>query len=268
MEKDFRLDLKQGPYFHSYSRNGRDLLLGGQRGHVALFDWHKPRIKTELQLEERINDVCTLFDDSLFAVAQKKHLYMYDNNGIEIHCIRKHKFVHKLTYLPYHFLLCSIGKFGILKYIDISTGEDVSALNTKSGPCGVMQQNPWNAVIHLGHLNGSVTLWSPKTLKPLAKMLCHKAPVTSVNIDMLGRYLVTSGADNKIKVWDLRKFGLLHGHHKKVSKPNCVALSQKNMLAVAEGPRVSVYENIVVKKLDNQVKRALFPGHRITVFVF
>lgn len=55
--ENFSLKLKHGPYVHSYSRDGRNLLLGGQKGHVSLIDWHKPLIKTELFLKEKVRDV-------------------------------------------------------------------------------------------------------------------------------------------------------------------------------------------------------------------
>jgi U3 small nucleolar RNA-associated protein 7 len=35
----FELKLEGGPYVAEYSRNGRDLLLGGRKGHVATMDW-------------------------------------------------------------------------------------------------------------------------------------------------------------------------------------------------------------------------------------
>ena len=45
-----------------------------------------------------------------------------------------------------------------------------------------MAQNPWNAVLALGHANGCVTHWTPNMATPVVKMLCHRVsrgcPVT------------------------------------------------------------------------------------------
>ena len=42
--------LALGPYCCAYSHNGRSLLLGGHKGHVALLDWRRLKIITELQV--------------------------------------------------------------------------------------------------------------------------------------------------------------------------------------------------------------------------
>ena len=47
---------------------------------------------------------------------------------------------------------------------------------TRMGTCDVLRQNPWNAVVHLGHSNGVVSMWTPNMSTPVVKMLCHKVP--------------------------------------------------------------------------------------------
>jgi len=48
--------------------------------------------------------------------------YIYDNKGVEIHCLKNHERPYRLDFLPYHFLLTSVGHSGWIKWQDVSTG--------------------------------------------------------------------------------------------------------------------------------------------------
>lgn len=108
-KKRFELKLDQlGPYVFDYSRNGRELLLAGRKGHVATMDWRQGKLGCELQLGETIRDVRWLHNNQFFAVSQKKYVYIYDRNGVELHCLRKLQEATHLEFLPYHFLLVAL----------------------------------------------------------------------------------------------------------------------------------------------------------------
>ena len=110
-------------------------------------------------MKETVRAVQWLHNETMFAAAQKRTLYIYDQAGTEaccvvrvasahprqIHVLDKHIDVNRLEFLPYHFLLASVGNAGYLKYQDTSTGRLVGELRTKLGPCDVMRQNPSNA---------------------------------------------------------------------------------------------------------------------------
>ena len=79
-----------------------------------------------------------------------------------------------------------------------------------------MRQNPQNGIIHLGHSNGTVTLWSPNMGHSLVKMLCHRGPVRSLAVDTSGRYMATCGADSQVKTWDVRMYKEIHSYYSAV----------------------------------------------------
>jgi U3 small nucleolar RNA-associated protein 7 len=190
-----------GPYNIDYTRNGRHLLFAGKKGHVAILDCVKLKVGMELQLKEEVYDVHYLHNETMFAVAQNKFTYIYDHKGIEIHCMKKHERPFKLDFLPYHFLLTSVGHSGWIKWHDISIGQYVAGFNTGHGPCKVLKHNPVNAVSHLGHSNGVVSLWSPASNKALISIFCHRSPITDIAIDREGFYMATAGLDGFMKVY-------------------------------------------------------------------
>lgn len=108
-KKGFELKLEDlGPYVADYTRNGRDLLLAGRKGHVSTMDWRAGELGCELQLGENVRDAKWLHNNQYFAVAQKNYVYIYDHAGVEIHCLQKHIDVHHMQFLPYHFLLATV----------------------------------------------------------------------------------------------------------------------------------------------------------------
>ena len=107
--KGFELKLNDlGPYLADYTRNGRSLLLAGRKGHVSTMDWQAGKLGCELQLRETVQDAKWLHNNQYFAVAQKKYVYIYDQAGVEIHCLKKHVDVTDMQFLPYHFLLATL----------------------------------------------------------------------------------------------------------------------------------------------------------------
>ncbi|KAK0705209.1 WD40-repeat-containing domain protein [Lasiosphaeris hirsuta] len=253
-QKGFELKLENlGPYVCEYSRTGRDLLLAGRKGHVATMDWREGKLGCELQLGETIRDARWLHNNQYFAVAQKKYVYIYDANGVELHCLRKHVEVTHMEFMPYHFLLATLGIGGQLKYQDTSTGQLVAELPTKLGTPVSLAQNNYNGVLHIGHQNGTVTLWSPNTGEPLVKLLAHRGPVRDLAIDREGRYMVTAGQDNKMAVWDIRMFKEVNSYFTR-SPASSVAISDTGLTAVGWGTRTTVWKGLFSKERSVQEK--------------
>ncbi|EKG11144.1 hypothetical protein MPH_11762 [Macrophomina phaseolina MS6] len=253
-KKGFELKLTDlGPYVADYTRNGRELLLAGRKGHVATMDWRDGKLGCELQLGETVRDAKWLHNNQSFAVAQKKYVYIYDHQGVEIHKLQKHIDVTHLEFLPYHFLLASIGNAGYLKYTDTSTGQMVIELPTRQGSPTAFAQNPYNAILHVGHQNGQVSLWSPNSTDPLVKLLAHRGPVRSIAMDREGRYMVSTGQDMKMAVWDIRMFKEVNNYF--VRQPgSSVAISDRNLTAVGWGTQVSIWRGLFDKAVEDQQK--------------
>ncbi|KAI9884775.1 MAG: Small subunit (SSU) processome component [Watsoniomyces obsoletus] len=251
-KKGFELKLEDlGPYAADYSRNGRDLLLCGRKGHVATMDWREGKLGCELQLGETVRDGKWLHNNQYFAVAQKKYVYIYDAAGVELHCLKRLSEVSHLEFLPYHFLLASVGKAGHLIYTDTSTGRQVADCATRMGSPTALAQNPQNAILHVGHQNGTVTLWSPNSGTPLVKLLPHKGPVRSIAIDREGRYMVSAGQDLKMAVWDIRMFKELNRYF--VRRPgSSLAISDRNLTAIGWGTQVSIWKGLFDKNRAEQ----------------
>jgi U3 small nucleolar RNA-associated protein 7 len=258
-QKGFELELKDlGPYKASYSRNGRDLLLAGRKGHVATMQWRDGKLGCELQLGETVRDAIWLHNNQSFAVAQKKYTYIYDSAGVEIHKLEKQIEVTNMEFLPFHFLLATIGNAGYLKYTDTSTGQLVAEIPTKLGTPTAFGQNKYNAIMHVGHQNGAVTLWSPNSTTPLVKLLAHHGPVRSLTMDREGRYMVSAGSDMKMAVWDIRTFKPLSTYF--LRQPGAsIDISERNLTAVGWGTQVSVWRGLFDRARPDQSEKIQSP---------
>lgn len=106
----YHLDLKDhGPYMLRYDRSGRHALLAGRGnnggGHLAIVDQHTLASTTEFFIQDIVRDACFLQDSSLMAVSQRQNVYIYDENGAEVHRLGGHQLVTGMEFLPYHWLL-------------------------------------------------------------------------------------------------------------------------------------------------------------------
>jgi len=259
-------DLKLGqyaPYGMSYDRSGRyGLLRGHGGGHVAVMDCHTLALRTEFHVNEIVRDGTFLHNPTMLALAQKKNVFIYDDAGSEIHRMTDHTDIFRMQFLPYHWLLATVGRAGYLRYHDTSTGEPVSTHRTRLGPCSVMRQNPSNAVIHLGHTNGTVTLWSPANSDYLVKILCHRgSPISCLSVDRSGRYMVTGGADSQVRIWDLRMYKETHSYFTRGGPPTDLDISQRGILGIGHGCHTTFWspEALKVKVTSPYMGHAL-PG--------
>ncbi|GIL70431.1 hypothetical protein Vretimale_3566 [Volvox reticuliferus] len=258
--KVFDLSLPElGPYKLSFTRNGRFMLLGGSLGHLAIMDWQRAHLVCEVQVREAVRDVVFLHNETFFAAAQKKYVYVYDKRGLEVHCLQDHTLVNALDFLPHHFLLTSIGEYGVLRYQDTSTGHIVAQHKTHLGPCSVMRHNPYNGVIMLGHARGCVTMWTPNLTTAAVKMLCHTGPVNALAVDPSGTYMATAGMDSQIKVWDVRMLRPMHTYYSHAPVTS-MDISQRGLLAVGYGRKLQIWQDALRNKAKSPYLNHNLPG--------
>jgi len=262
------MDLKLGQkYAIRFTRSGRHIVLGGERGHLAVVDALRQRVITEVNLEnEVVHDVTPLHNESLFAAAQRKYLYIYDHTGTEVHQLRSHIEPRKIEFLPYHFLLASVGRSSRVVYQDVSTGSLVASLRSRMGPCSILAQNPKTAVLATGHAGGIVALWAPTNGDALAKIMCHPAPITAVGFDRSGQRMVTSALDGRVSIWDARKLGdKLNTYHVRAPRvATCLSVSDTGLLAVANsGGEVTIWKDVFgeEKQKDPYLTYRMPSGH-------
>ena len=141
----------------------------------------------------------------------------------------------------------------MLRYQDTSTGNLVAELPTRLGQPTSLGQNPYNAVLHVGHQNGTVTLWSPNTAEPLVKLLAHRGPVRSVAMDREGRYMVTGGQDQRMAIWDIRMFKEVNNYFTR-QPAQSIAISDKGLTAVGWGTQTTIWKGLFDKNSPVQEK--------------
>jgi len=249
-DKGFDLNLPQfGPYTIDYSRNGRMLALGGKMGHVAAIDWTNQRLKCEINVQESVHDIKWLHTETMFAVAQKKWTYIYDNQGIELHCLKQLDHVLRMEFLPYHFLLATSSEYGFLSWLDVSVGKMVSQFNAQHGRLPIMTQNPNNAVICLGHSKGVVSMWTPNIREPVVRLWTHKQPLTSLAVDRSGTYMATSAMDRSMKIWDIRMLKCLLDYQLP-HVPSQIQFSDRKLIGVSMENEVQIYKDACTKAVD------------------
>lgn len=114
---------------------------------------------------------------------------------------------------------------------------------TKLGQPVSLGQNRYNAIMHVGHQNGAVTLWSPNSQEPLVKLLAHRGPVRSLAMDRVGRYMVSTGQDQRMAVWDIRMFKEVNSYFTR-QPASSVAISDTGLTAVGWGTQTTIWKGL------------------------
>merc|ERR1712238_39922 len=199
---------------------------------------------------EKVRDGIFLHDRTMFALAQRRNVFIYDDTGTELHRLEEHVGVRSMQFLPHHWLLNTTSDTGMIRYHDTSTGKIVSQHRSRMGCTKISALNESNAVVHCGHTNGTVSLWSPAQSTFLAKIQCHRGnPISAMCIDRSGSTMITAGQiDHQIKIWDLRNtYQEVHSYQARGQSASSLDLSQRNVLAVGHGSRTTFWPSEAIR---------------------
>jgi U3 small nucleolar RNA-associated protein 7 len=123
----------------------------------------------------------------------------------------------------------------------------LTQIATRLGSPASMTHNPHSAIVHLGHANGTMTLWSPNMSSPHVKLLAHRGPVAAMAVDpsesSAGRYCATAGLDGTVKIWDGRMWGKEVRSWTVRNSPTTMSYSGRGILAVGGKSGVTTYQS-------------------------
>ena len=263
----FDLELPEyGPFNIDFTKNGKYLLMGGEKGNISMIDWKEKNLILDFNVETKINSIKFLQNDSMFAVGQNDHLYIYDNQGIELHSLDYIPSPLFLEFLPYHFLLVSALKNNKIKYLDISIGQIVSEIKTNSGMISCLTQNPNNAVIITGHSNGLIQMWTPNYGDtPVVKIFAHSSKINSICVDLEGNYLTSVANDSRMKIWDLRNTYKSLYEYYNPNIANNLAISQKGLLAVSYNNVIEIWKDFALSKQKEPYMKHHFKDNKTKI---
>lgn len=105
-------------------------------------------------------------------------------------------------------------------------------------------------------------MWTPSVSTPVVKMACHKGPVLDMAVDRSGTYLVTTGVDAKVKVWDLRTYNEVHSYFSPIPATS-VDISQRGVLATGFSSTVMTWKDALKTKQADPYIKHMIPGSQI-----
>ena len=105
-------------------------------------------------------------------------------------------------------------------------------------------------------------MWSPTTKESLVTMQCHASTVTSLAIDPTGKYMVTTGRDNRLKIWDVRTYKELYSYFTPCPASS-VDISQRGVVSFACNNTVQMWKDCFVEEQSKPYMKHQIARQRI-----
>lgn len=112
-----------------------------------------------------------------------------------------------------------------------------------------------------------MTFWTPNMSEAVVKVLCHRGPVRAVAFDSGGTYMATTGADARMKIWDLRTYKPIQDYFT-TSPGASVDISQRGLLSVGFRSHVQVWKDALATKASAPYLRHELPGSEVETVRF
>jgi WD40 repeat protein len=89
-----------------------------------------------------------------------------------------------------------------------------------------------------------VKLWDLKSFQEVAKLEGHVAQVVTLAFDLTGTQLLSGGADQQLKVWDLKTRERINGLGKHTTAVNGVVCGETGIVAITEDGSLFEYTEL------------------------
>jgi WD40 repeat protein len=100
----------------------------------------------------------------------------------------------------------------------------------------------------------TIWLWRLKLQYEQIKFDGHEGWVTSVSLSKNGQYLVSSGEDNVVNVWDVQQRSLLWKNHQSQDATNAVLINSDNKLIIGGSDKTIKILDISTQKVEKILK--------------
>lgn len=205
-------------------RAAHQLVLGGQDGHISMFDLATNRIAPiPKEHEGAITGLAySAIRDILCSSAQdgKIHVWEFDHTThtfVVRHALTCHTTV--TTSLSLHpsgnYLACS-SVDGMWSLLDVRTARLLLQRNDDTGISGsrILQFHPDGLILAIGTPDHRIHLWDLKSQLRAASLDGHTGPVQAMAFSENGYYLASSSeGESCVRLWDLRKLTNFHTIH-------------------------------------------------------
>ncbi len=187
----------------SFSRDGKQLAMGGEDGTVQLWNINGKRSKAFPVHHKSVRSVRFSPDDQLLATASEDGTAkLWDINGKLLAEFKGHQgSVNNVRFSPDGKLLATSGKDGTVRLWELS-GQQLVKINAHKDSINSLSFSPDGKLLATAGKDGMARLWNLQGQK-FAEFKSHQGSVNGVSFSPDNQQLATAGDDGVVKLWNL-----------------------------------------------------------------